>query len=143
MKANLTRSWKTAAIGTAAAGLLIAGASSAFAVGPAVTVTPGNGLSDGAVVTASAAGFSGGAAVKVEECAMVDQKGVCDTATVQQATTDAKGSVTAKVTVHKSFSGLGTDGKQRTVDCSSVDHGCYIGVTGPANSYGYAQIAFK
>jgi hypothetical protein len=140
----------SASIMVATVGLTIVAPTAAEAASPvetptsAVTVTPSTGLSDGQTVVVSVVGFPAGTQVSAAECANGGTAGdvVCDLTHLVTLTADEAGTGSTAMDVHASFSGVAQDGSVATVDCASVEGGCFVGAFG-GGSIAAAPISFN
>ncbi len=117
----------------AAFAVVIAGSTAADAApeAPSVTVSPAEGLADGASVAVSAAGYTANETVTIWECAGGTTGPVCDTGS-QTTTTDAAGAVSTSFVVHKVLTTA-----SGPVDCTTVANGCFVG----AANESYSEVA--
>ncbi|WP_242902773.1 enediyne antibiotic chromoprotein [Actinomadura terrae] len=109
-----------------------------------VTVTPNTGLQDGQSVTLSATGLTPNSAQHLGECTLTpDNQPAClDLGTIQS---QADGSASTTLTVHKTFEAKVGDTPYGTVDCATAAL-CFIGVSddgGPGGTGNGALISFQ
>lgn len=119
---------RAAALGVALAAVLvpIAGATSAHATGPAITVAPNTGLNNGDTVSVTGSGFAASEGLSIVECSALSATG-CDTGNVVTATTGADGSLAATAfVVHSGAIGDGT--------CAAGSSSCFLLATNAAHS---------
>ncbi|WP_168200881.1 enediyne antibiotic chromoprotein [Allokutzneria sp. NRRL B-24872] len=131
---------KTTAIAATALGIAFAVAPAASADAASLTITPANGLSDGAAVTAAVSGFGAGEVVLVLECAQ-PQPGlnVCNSGEPVRLTADGNGNASGRVTARRTFTGVRLDGSVwGTVDCKAAAGGCGFAASN-ANQSAHAQ----
>jgi len=118
------------ALGLAAA----VGSVPAQAADAAVTVTPSTGLVDGQTVSVDATGLTPNSGQDLGECTLTPaQEAACTS--LGSTTSDASGSASASVTVHKTFDAYVGTTFYGTVDCAAVDF-CFIGISDTGNSGG-------
>ncbi|MEU9111209.1 enediyne antibiotic chromoprotein [Streptomyces sp. NPDC048483] len=135
------------AVAAASLTLAFSGATAMAASAPTMKVTPSSGLSDGATVSVTGAGFAKNTPVFLAECAQV--KGgtvVCNSHDVKVVATTADGKIpSTSLTVRKTFKGYTPDHKLwGTVDCSTTPNGCVIGAaTDKAPAGARTAITFK
>jgi hypothetical protein len=107
-----------------------------------VTVTPDTGLQDGQTVTVAATGLTPSSVQNLGECTLTaQQQPAC--VSLGTTTSQADGSASAPVTVHKTFTGYVGSTSYGTVDCSAVQ--CFIGISdsGPSGVGGGLYIYFQ
>lgn len=118
-------------------------AAPASADGPAVSVSPSTGLSDGQQVAATGTGFHPDTGAFVGQCATVNSEILCDNDTLTQVNSDSTGTVKQSLAVHAQFTGTDPEtGKPvTTVDCTQV--ACRIGITQDHETGASAVISFN
>ncbi|MEU1969440.1 enediyne antibiotic chromoprotein [Micromonospora sediminicola] len=138
-----------AAAATLTLGLAVTNPSAATAAtlqAPEVTVTPSTNLADGQVVTVSVNGFGANETLYIGQCTDIDATTfVCDEPGLPSVsvTTDATGSGTTTVTVHRTFDGylVGSGSTWGSVDCSQL--ACYLGVGNATQGGGSPVLSFS
>jgi hypothetical protein len=148
---GLSRVSKVGVTTAALVGLALTGHSPASAASnlaadaPQASVSPSTGLSDGDTVTVSAAGFATNDDLYFSQCAGDAAGGtlVCDVSGIGTIRTDDSGVGSATGIVHLTFSGTDSTGNSVTVDCATVQGGCYIGVSSPTAGPATAPISFS